>query len=247
MDFERVILLMQRLNCLSKAPFLKFIQERELDLTTSIFAWLFEKAIDLVEGVIQLHKSDMDECAQILIRTLYETYLKYKHYAQLINSNSLEEASLFVFQSIYLMREKDILEFDKLLPHRDLIKQFVDLKEFKEKYSSRLKKIKNFGFLEESIEAASRRYHMKAEYQYMYRNFSKSVHSFDLIEYIKKQQERKNISDGNYIELQKMQVFCFVFEVFIEMMTKMNIIFDLGIVKELNQIKIEYTSGRHDK
>lgn len=244
MGSEKIFFLIQQLKCLSKTSCLNYTYKHQLDLYSSIFAWFFEKTIDLVDGVIQLHKSNLDECGQVLIRTLFETYLKYIHFIKLRDSTSIEEASMFVLQSIYLTRGKDILEQDKIYPHYNLEKNFVDLKQFKEKHQTQLKKIKRNCFLVDSIETVSKKYHKNDEYQIMYRNFSSNVHTYDFAEYQIKRENRKNTAytESHYIKAQKKQIFGFVFEIFIEMASYMNNFFELGITNELSEIKEEYRS-----
>jgi hypothetical protein len=229
---------MQQLKCISRVSYMAFIHQNKPDRASTILAWLFEKTIDLVDGIIQLHKANLDECSQALIRILFETYLKYIHFANLMISTSTEEASTFVIDSIYLMRAKGASQQAKITPDINFPEQFHDLNQLELKHQSNLKKIKKHGFLLSSIEAIACKYDKIAEYQIMYRNFSRNVHVNDFNEYFLKQ---GNFEAGNYIEERNHAAFSLVLEIFIEMMTHMNIALDLSMEEELIKIKDEYS------
>ncbi len=229
---------MQKLKVISRVSYMAFINQNKLDRASSILAWFFEKTIDLVDGIIQLHKTNLDECSQALVRILFETYLKYIHFVNLMNSTSIEEASTFVIDSIYLIRGKNALEQDKVMPDSKLAEQFNHLKRLEKKYNSDLENIKKHGFLKESVLETSRKYNKITEYQIMYRNFSRNVHVNDFNEYFLKQ---GNFEASNHLEIRNNAVFSFVLEIFIETMTHMSSAFDLNMEEELTHIKNEYS------
>jgi len=237
MSSENCFFLMQKLKCLSRVGYLSFIHKCEPDRSSYILAWLFEKAIDLVDGIIRLHQANLDECSQALIRILFETHLKYIHFANLMVSTSEEDASLFVFETIILMREKSALEQDKVISDANFTKQLGNLEQLHEKYSSDLKNIKKHGFLLDNVENIARKYNKILEYQIMYRSFSRNVHTNDFVEYL---QKNGRLKTDDYIETRNTTAFNFVLRIFIEMMTHMNHIFSLGMSKELQKIQEEY-------
>ncbi len=241
---EKIFFLIQKIKCLSRVGYLSFIHQYKPDLPSSILAWFFEKAIDLVDGIIQLHKNDLDECSQALIRVLFETYLKYIHFISIMLSSSQEEAALFVVETIVLIREKNALEQDKSMPDHNFTEILGDLKQLKEKHGSNLGKIKKHGFPLDSIENISRKYNKMGEYQIMYRNFSRNVHANDFTEYFRKQ---GHLEQDDYIEFRNDAAFDFVFRIFLEMMDHMNNCFGLGMTEKLKEIQKEYIKFNQDE
>lgn len=106
MSSENLFSIMQQAKSLARVSYSSFLYVNELDWPCSIFAWLFEKAIDLVDGIIKLHQSNLDECSQALIRVLFETYLKYIHTVNLMKLTGQDEATVFIIESIVLLKEK---------------------------------------------------------------------------------------------------------------------------------------------
>lgn len=237
MDSEKHFILLQRLKCLSRVSYLSFIHGFQPDIPSSILCWLFEKSIDLVDGIIQLHKESLDECGQALIRVLFETYLKYIHFVNLMTSTSQENASIFVIETIVLMKEKSTLEQDKTIAEGGFTELLGNLEHLHNKHHKNLKKIKNYGFLLDSIENIARKYNKIHEYQIMYRNFSRNIHANDLVEYFRKQ---GYLDKDDYIETRNTAAFDLVLRVFIEMMTHMNHIFTLKMSEEIQKIQEEY-------
>lgn len=260
MESEKYFNLMQQLKSLSRVSFMGFINENAPDLPSSIFAWLFEKSIDLVDGIVQLHKSNLDECSQSLIRVLFETYLKFIHIQKMMRLINQEEVSLFVLESMILLKEKSTVEQDKAIPNGALTRELghnIDLNSIKEKYkddsnpfvimlrqnnflgpkSCCLKSIKKNSFLLDNIENIAQKYHKRAEYQMMYRNFSRNVHANDFHEYVLKQ---GHIEDDGLIETRNIAAFNLVLRIFIEIVTNMNYLFDLHMKVQLEEILKEY-------
>lgn len=239
MSADENFILMQKLKCLSRVSFMAFIYQHKPDPPSAILAWLFEKSIDLVDGIIQLHKSNLDECSQSLIRVLFETYLKYVHFIALMKITSPKEATTHVIASIVIMKEKDTLAQDKSLSGESFTMLLGNVKELKEKYSKQdIKKIKRYGFLLESIESIARKYNKTPEYEMMYRNFSRNIHANDYAEYYRKQ---GGLQKNNYVESRNLAAFGFTLRIFIEMMGHMNHIFGLNMDNELNNIVEEYS------
>ncbi|HAT1803700.1 TPA: hypothetical protein I8Z04_002387 [Legionella pneumophila] len=258
MNSEKYFILMQRVKSLTRVSYMAFIHENKPDLPSSIFAWLFEKSIDLVDGIIQLHKSNLDECSQSLIRVLFETHLKYIHLVNLMNSINKDDVSIFVIESIVLLKEKSTLMQHPYLLNGNLTEKLGNLDILKGKYSDEknpfvvslrnngflkhkncLDGITRNGFLLDSIENIARKYNKIPEYQMMYRNFSRNVHANDLVEYLAKQ---GHINNEDAIEARDIAAFDLVLRIFLEMMTHMDYLFCLNMKEQLKEIYEEYSN-----
>lgn len=237
MQEERYFTLLQELKCLSVVDMLSILLKYDFDLPTSVLVWFFQKSIDLVDGIIQLHKIGLDECGQALIRILFETYLNYTHYIELCKNPIGENAAELVLVSMMVSREKNASEVDKIISGLNLKNELKSINEIKEKYNdSEIKKMKKFGFLQKSIEEISKKYDMLEEYQIMYRNFSRNVHVNDYFEYLAKQENPIGTYD---FETRNIAAFSFTLQIFMRMTSYMNEIFKLNMEKELQRIEIE--------
>ena len=109
---EQQFFLNQKLKCLCKVSMMHFLLVAGQDNPQKVLIAFYMKAIDLFDGIIQLYKANLDECAQALIRVLFETYLKYKEFLSIVDIFGEGNAQLKVLESMMIMKEKHAREQD---------------------------------------------------------------------------------------------------------------------------------------
>lgn len=237
---EKKFLLNQKLKCLCKVKIDHFllVNGDSQDYHSKILITFYLKAMDLFCGIILLHRTNLDECAQALIRVLFETYLKYKFFLSSYDQNP-ENAAQQVLESMMIMKEKDAIAQDKSIAgSTNIIDSLGNINVIKNKYSpDAIKKIKQYGFPQLSIEELARKFGKSLEYDCMYRNYSRNVHANDTLEYLKKQNIAQN---SEYSDLRNFTSFDFTFKLFFEMMIGMNFNLSLHFENHLKEIYDEY-------
>jgi len=240
---EEKFITIQQVKSLCRVGLMGFISEHKPDPPTLIFISFCEKAIDLVDGTIQLYKTNLAECAQALIRILFETNLKFIHFIALCKEKTPEDATRMVAECLVILREKDALAQDRSIESGNFTERLggIDIDSVKKKYSqSDIKKIKKYGFPQTSIEDLARKYSKITEYNIMYRNFSRNVHANDTAEYIIKQDILLK-DNYNYIEFRNEAAFGLTFRLFLEMMISMNEMLSLNMDQELKRLSEKYS------
>lgn len=164
----------------------------ERDLSAAILLAFLTKAVKTVRGMVLLCETDLWEQAQVLLRVVLETRINFDCYVKLCETDTAA-ASQRVLDAIALDKQKQQRASNYL--GREVIEGFdpeeyyarVE-RELVERYGAdEVKQMRKNGFTGMSVELRAKDVGLESRYQVVYRNFSRNVHSTDIMEHILKQ------------------------------------------------------------
>lgn len=234
----------QRLYRIAKKSILSLIKKIKSDTSNTIthaeiilISYSY-KSIDLFDGILLLQKCNLMENSQVLIRVLFETNLNFGAFIKLASETDNENAANKVRDAILIMKSRDAMAQD--IYDRELQ---VTVDDIKRNYSDEdIKKIKKYGFTLCSIYQRAKNDNKIPEYNAMYRNFSRNVHSFDFIEYFQKTGMlscKETYEEAH--ELRNQVALWHSHRCFFQIIAYMNKWFHLGIEGDLKTIQDDFS------
>ena len=241
MELNKLFHLNQKLKGITRVVLTDFVLKHQpkiidlIGLHKLIVLCYFYKAVDVFDGIIQLQKQDLLEDAQALIRVLFETNLKFCYFVKSAHQDP-DKTVRQVYDSIYIMREKDALNQGA---KDDSF--FYNANEVKKRYSmDEIKQIRKNGFIKVTIEELAKQGNKISWYQYMYRNFSRNVHANDLVEYFYKVGIHIYNEEYEGENLRNEVAIMHAHECFFEIAVNANNILKLNIESTLQEIRLEF-------
>lgn len=185
----------------------KALRERRKPLGPDrILVAFLGKAVDTLRGVLLLQEEGLCHEAQSLARILFELRLSFDSFVEMLRVD-VQSACLRVIDTVMLEKVKQARasEFKglDLVPGAPTPEQ---LSEVERKIASRypekeLKKLKQHGFTGMNVEQRAKRSDLSDEYNIVYRNFSRNVHSTDFTELLVQEDPELVVSDHDaYLE-----------------------------------------------
>lgn len=235
---EKQFALNQRLKSISRVSLLGYLASTKPSVEQAYFITFYYKAIDIFDGIIQLHKFNLDECGQALSRVLLETYLKFLHFSKIVADGGYEAAINDINECMMIMKGKDASAQKNSLKEDKFTKYIDDIKKIESKYTKdEIVLIKKHGFSRMTVSQLAEKYKKEILYDVLYRNFSRSVHAHDTMEYMLKQ---GFTTSEEYMEARNNVVLDKSFLLLLEMMKHMDEKLSLKIEDELKKILGSY-------
>ncbi len=145
------------------------------------------KAADTLRGILLLQKDGLSHEAQSLARTLFELRLSFDAFVEMFR-NDVQAACLRVIDSVMLEKVKQSRASGfaglDLIPGAPTPEElFAAEAKIAARYSEKeLKKLRQHGFTGINVEQLAKNSGLSDEYNIVYRNFSRNVHSTDFTE-----------------------------------------------------------------
>jgi hypothetical protein len=181
------ISILDRLKRVCKDLRKKCIEHPKNDPIKTVLLSFLTKSNHSLDAIILLYKRSLFHEAQSLIRIIFELYVTFLAFDRLLRG-SPREAAVRVWDSVMLEKIKqqkmsDFKELD-MIPGapspQDLLNQEVEIAK---RYSDlELKKLKRHDFSGLNVEQRALQAGLSDEYNIVYRNFSRNVHSTDFME-----------------------------------------------------------------
>lgn len=195
------------------------------------------KATDLFESIIILRKHQQEEASQSLIRSLLELNLKFLGLLMLLDDDKNDGS--IIMDSFRLMRHKNAREQAEYgFISKEVWEEFDnDCRPLFEKYDPKvIKTLRDHGFCQKGLKDLAREQNKMPLYQLLYRNFSRNVHSDDIMEYlIKIFTPEKKFDD--YILSRNDAALAACHNCFLEVVRAFYLVFELGDSEDLKTYK----------
>ena len=179
---------LRRVLRLAEAAVKRLREMRRPSVPDHILLAFLGKSIDGLRGILILQKSGLCHEAQSLARTLFEVRLSFDAFVELMRAD-VRTACMRVMDAVMLekikqARASEFKGFDLIHGAPTAQKLLATETEISSRYSpSELKKLKQYGFTGMNIEQRAIRSGLSEEYNIVYRNFSRNVHSTDFMEF----------------------------------------------------------------
>ncbi len=182
------------------------VQKRpKIDLASKIFLAFHTKATRTLEAVLLLHDRQLSEPAQALVRVLLELRITFDVFMQMFEKDARNACRRFadsmMLEKLKQQRQSGFAGLDTVVggPNQQRLEQMEA--EIVAKYTpDEVRKLRKFGFSGVSIEERAKLVDRSTEYDIIYRNFSRNVHSTDYAELFMLYDEQVN-GDGALAEL----------------------------------------------
>jgi hypothetical protein len=164
------------------------------------------KAADTLRGVLVLQRAGLCLEAQSLARTIFELRLSFDAFAELLRIDE-KEACHRVLDAVMLEKVKQARasEFKglELVPGAPTPRDLVGAeKKIAARYQpAEFKRLKQHGFTGMNVEQRAKRSGLSDEYNIVYRNFSRNVHSTDFTELLLQEDPRAiSLDHDDFVE-----------------------------------------------
>lgn len=163
------------------------IDHSQNDPIKTILLGFLTKSNHSLNAIILLYKRSLFHEAQSLIRIIFELFITFLAFEKMVRQKP-REAGMRVWDCVILekIKQQKSSEFKglDLVPGAPTPEDFFDQeREIANRYSeSELKTLKKHGFTGLNVEQRAQQAGMSDYYNIVYRNFSRNVHSTDLVE-----------------------------------------------------------------
>ncbi len=236
MNPQRIFYLFQQLKCLARVANMSLIHENNLEGFEAHLFTYYYKAVDTSDGIIQLYKKGLPECAQALFRILFETWLKHDEFLRLGNDVG-EDSALDIAKDSMLLAGYKRANIQKV---EDDAYIKSEIEGIKKKYNKNdIENMKKYGFSKMSIANLSEKQGKISFYDCLYRNFSRNIHAEDTQEYyykIYKMDIEDHVKERDGLAIRQS------FVILMQMIGAMNLRFDLKLNKKLEMLIGDFES-----
>lgn len=219
------------------------VSERQSEHVSAriIFAFL-AKTRDTLQAIILLYHNELEHEAQSQIRVIFELRVTFDSFIALLREdirsacNRVLDATML--QKVSQQRSSDFLGLDLIegAPTPSMLEE--NEKEILTKYSNaEAKELKRYGFSRISVEQRAIKAGLKQQYDIVYRNFSRNVHSTDFMElFLANDISLRKDWYQSYINVRNNVACDVAFESALGIATAVDSVFRLGMRRRLRAI-----------
>jgi hypothetical protein len=184
---SQYLLILDSLKRLCRDLQRRLIEHPQNDPIKNILLSFLTKSNHSLDAITLLYKRSLFHEAQSLIRILFELFVTFLAFERMLRKDP-RDAAMRVWDCVMLekIKQQKMSEFKglNLIPGaptpQDLLDQEVKIKS---RYSDlELKKLRKHGFSGANVEQRARQAGLSDQYNIVYRNFSRNVHSTDFME-----------------------------------------------------------------